>query len=223
MQNRYRQISLLFLAFLLLVLFLFGYTPTNDGDGYIEYARMCIDYEEPYPCASTINGQPFIWNIGQINLVALSLYLFHSVYPILVLMCFLKAASAYLIARIAQKTCNDQIGLIALLLYVCYPNNWGQSTTILSEIPSITLLLGAVFIILHTSRVRNFFIAGMLMAVANWFRPISLVFMGTFLLYFLFFKNKQWLRSFSSLLAGYALFILVVGTTCWLRTGYFLY
>ena len=61
------------------------------------------------------------------------------------------------------------------------------------------------------------------MAVANWFRPIGLVFMGTFLLYFLFFKNNQWLRSFSSLLAGYALFIFVVGTSCWLRTGYFLY
>lgn len=223
MQNRYRQISLLFLIFLLLVLFLFDYTPTNDGDGYIKYARMCIDYGEPYPCAPTINGQPFIWNIGQINLVALSLYLFHSVYPILVLMCFLKATSAYLLARIAQKTCNDQIGLIALLLYVCYPNNWGQSTTLLSEIPPITLLLGAVFIILHTTRVRHLFIAGTLMAVANWFRPISLIFIGTFFLYFLFFKNKQWLRSFSSLLAGYTLFILVVGTSCWLRTGYFLY
>lgn len=151
MQNCYRQISIIFFIFLLLILIVFGYTPTNDGEGYLEYAHTCLNYGELYPCTPTIQGEPFVWNIGQINLVILSLYLFNSIVPVLILMCLLKACSAYLLARITQKLLNERIALIAILLYVCYPNNWGQSTTILSEIPSVTLLLWGIFLILYSS------------------------------------------------------------------------
>ena len=223
MQNCYRQISIIFFIFLLLVLIVFGYTPTNDGEGYLEYAHTCLNYGELYPCTPTIQGEPFIWNIGQINLVILSLYLFNTIVPILVLMCLLKACSAYLLARITQKLLNERIALIAILLYVCYPNNWGQSTTILSEIPSVTLLLWGIFLILHSSHYKQLFIAGFIMAFSNWFRPLGLIFIGTFILYFLIFERQKWWRKAGSLLAGYLLFITVVGTSCWLRTGYFLY
>lgn len=223
MQNCYRQISIIFFIFLLLVLIVFGYTPTNDGEGYLEYAHTCLTYGEPYPCTPTIQGEPFVWNIGQINLVILSLYLFNSIVPILILMCLLKACSAYLLARITQKLLNERIALITILLYVCYPNNWGQSTTILSEIPSVTLLLWGIFLIIHSSHYKQLFIAGFIMAFSNWFRPLGLIFIGTFILYFLIFERQKWWHKTGSLLAGYLLFITVVGTSCWLRTGYFLY
>lgn len=60
MQNCYRQISIIFFIFLLLVLIVFGYTPTNDGEGYLEYAHTCLTYGEPYPCTPNIQGEPFI-------------------------------------------------------------------------------------------------------------------------------------------------------------------
>ena len=85
MQNRHYQITIVFLLWLLAVLFVFGYTPTNDTEGYIEYARICLAEHQPYPCQALFVGQPFIWNIGSINLVAASLWLFNSVYPLLLL------------------------------------------------------------------------------------------------------------------------------------------
>ena len=143
MQNSYCKISIAFFFFLLAILLFLGYTPTNDGDGYIEYALMSLKDRQPYPSHSTIMGQPFIWNIGQINLIALSLWLTRSIMPVLVLMCALKAATAYVVARIAELLFNHRTGLIAILLYIAYPNNWGQSTMLLSEIPSVALALTA--------------------------------------------------------------------------------
>lgn len=223
MQSSYRKISILYFIFLLLILVVFGYTPMNDGEGYIEYATQCMAYGQPYPCMPTIMGKPFIWNIGQINLVALSLWLFGSIVPVLILMCFLKALTAYLTARIAEFLLNPQAGLIAVLMYVCYPNNWGQSTTILSEIPSVAFLLLSIFIFLYRCKPTLLIVAGLLMGLSNWFRPIGLFFLGILLLYLLLFERKEMMLKFSSFFIGYATFIVIVGTSCWLRTGYFLY
>ena len=151
MQNSYCKISIAFFFFLLAILLFVGYTPTNDGDGYIEYVLMSLKDGQPYPSHSTIMGQPFIWNIGQINLIALSLWLTRSIVPVLVLMCALKAATAYVIARIAELLFNHRTGLIAILLYIAYPNNWGQSTMLLSEIPSVALALTALYLTLKYS------------------------------------------------------------------------
>ena len=57
--NEY-ALSGIYFVFLLLVLLIFGYTPANDTEGYIEYARICIEEGQPYPCLGTIEGQPFI-------------------------------------------------------------------------------------------------------------------------------------------------------------------
>ena len=34
---------------LLLFLAIFGYTPTNDGDGYVEFAQVCIQNNQACP------------------------------------------------------------------------------------------------------------------------------------------------------------------------------
>lgn len=94
--------TIAYLAFLLIILAIFGYTPTNDTDGYLEYGQVCLHQGEAYPCSTLIKGTPFIWNIGSINLIVFSLWLFGSFYPILVLMCICKALTAWLIAKIAQ-------------------------------------------------------------------------------------------------------------------------
>ena len=67
-------ISIIYFVFLIAVVCIFGYTPNNDTEGYIEYAQICLHNNQPYPCTSTIVGQPFIWNIGIINLVEFSIY-----------------------------------------------------------------------------------------------------------------------------------------------------
>ena len=157
MQNRYRELTaerfnrccwaltIGFLLLLLGVLIVFGYTPTNDGEGYIEYAQISIADHQPYPTLHHIIGKPYIWNMGIINLVALSLGLTKSLYPLLILFCIMKALTAWLLAHTTAKLFNRQTALIALILYILYPNNWGQSTMLSSEIPMLFFTILALY------------------------------------------------------------------------------
>lgn len=228
-KNTYQNNNILYLITglycLALILFLavWGYTPTNDGDGYIEFAQICIKNKQLYPCMALIQGHPFIWNIGSINLTALSLLLFNSLYPLLVLLCIMKAITAFLIGKISQKLFSDRITIIAISIFALYPNNWGQSTTILSEIPMICLSLCAFYIAIAKEKVFYLFVAGLIFGLANWFRPVAIVYMGTLILYYIFFINKKWIKKSFSLCSGYILFIGIVGLECYHRTGFFLY
>ncbi len=222
MQNSYCKISIAFFFFLLAILLFVGYTPTNDGDGYIDYALMSLKDGQPYPSHSTILGQPFIWNIGHINLIALSLWLTRSIVPVLVLMCALKAVSAFVIARITELLFNHRTGLIAILLYIAYPNNWGQSTMLLSEIPSVALALTALYLTLKYNRAKTWIAAGLLFAVATWIRPISPIYIGSAFLYHLLFNRRLILKRYACIVGSYVALLIAVGTSCYLRTGYFL-
>lgn len=222
MQNSYCKISIAFFFFLLAILLFVGYTPTNDGDGYIDYALMSLKDGQPYPSHSTILGQPFIWNIGHINLIALSLWLTRSIVPVLVLMCALKAVSAFVIARITELLFNHRTGLIAILLYIAYPNNWGQSTMLLSEIPSVALALTALYLTLKYNRAKTWIAAGLLFAVATWIRPISPIYIGSAFLYHLLFNRRLILKRYACIVGSYVALLIAVGTSCYLHTGYFL-
>lgn len=224
MQSRYCKLTILFFLFLLAVLAIFGYTPTNDGVAYIEYAQTCIRTGEPYPCINLIKEYPFIWNIGVINLTALFLKTFHSIYPILVFFCLLKALTALLIAKIAELIFNSKVAFTALILYILYPNNWGEVTMINSETPMIFLILLAFYIILNNSRnIRWLFLGGTLIALANWFRPIAVIFLGSIILYYIFFERKNIIRKTAGILSGYILVIFLFGMESYSRTGYFIY
>lgn len=217
------SISIAYFIFLIIILAIFGYTPMNDTDGYIEYANICLQQGEPYPCNALIKGSPFIWNIGSINLIILSLYLFGNIYPILILMCICKAWTACLIAKITQYLCNDKIAIATLCIYILYPNNWGQSTTLLSEIPMIFLALLSVYMILTQNKTYALFCAGIIMAWANWFRPIAVLFIISIFAYMMLFERKKnWRKSFIYLL-GFSCMLIAFGTECYRRTGHFVY
>lgn len=221
--NIINRVSIAYFVFLLVILIIFGYTPMNDTDGYIEYAKVCVSQGETYPCNALIKGTPFIWNIGSINLIALSINWFGSFYPVLILMCILKSITAWLIAKIAQYLCNDKIAITTLFIYVSYPNNWGQSTTLLSEIPMIFLALLALYITLTKSKNYALLLAGVIMAWANWFRPIAVLFIISILAYIILFQRKEILRKSVPFLLGFGCMIMAFGLECYTRTGHFVY
>ena len=89
MQNSHHQLSIwlivVFTVLQLVILFTFGYTPYPDSEGYLLFANDAVLHSEPYPVTVCLNQYDFLWNIGAINSVAFSLYLFHSYVPLLVL------------------------------------------------------------------------------------------------------------------------------------------
>lgn len=225
--KRYNSLLLIlaaaYLVWLLAVLLLFHYTPTNDGVGYLEYALQCLSEGAPYPTPSIFRQTPFIWNVGFINLVELSLWLTGSIYPLLVLLCLMKAMTALFTARTALRLFGGKAAVAVMLLFVAYPNNWGQSTMLSSEIPSTCLAVVAVYIAVSRQSSRWLILSGALLALANWCRPTAAIFLGSLIVFLLLFRRKKSLAHIGSLLAGYIVPILFIGSLCYLRTGHFIY
>ena len=218
MQNRHRQLIILFTLLQVIVLLLFGYTPYPDSDGYWLLARDAIAHDDFYPVASELHELPFLWNLGPVNMTVLSLRLFNSIMPLLVLYTLLKGITAYLIYLITKKLTHERIAIITLLLYLFYPANYGEATSLLSELPFTALALTALWLMLN----EKYIIGGALLAFANWFRPMGLVFIIAGILYIIAVR-KHIIHRTLSLLAGFIIIIGLIGGSNYLRTGRFMY
>lgn len=221
MQNSHRQLIIattiiIFTLLQFIILYAAGYTPYPDSNGYIILAKECIRMNEPYPIASQLHDLPFIWNVGAINLVALSLKIFGSITPLLCLYSLMKGCSAWLVFRIASILFKENTALITLLLYVAYPANYGESTSVLSELPFTFFILLGILAVLKRQNV----IGGMLMAFANWIRPMGIVFLLSTIIYQFIAKKK---KASINILCGYLLVIACISSISYLRTGYCIY
>ena len=219
MQNSHRQLVLILIAAFtilqLLILAIFGYTPYPDSNGYISIAEECIAGNDWYPIATKINDYPFLWNIGAINAVVLTFKLFHSMTPLLVVYSLMKGITAGLFYAVTRKTNGSHAALVALILYIVYPANYGEGTSVLSELPFMFFIMLGIYL----SLVRNCsIIGGMMLATANWFRPMGIVFLVAMMVFFLY----QWRKSLK-LLIGYIAMITIIGCATMYRTGLFLY
>lgn len=212
MCNAHLLIVVAFTALQLAVLAIFGYTPYPDSEGYIKLASECVSLNDLYPAASTLNDLAFIWNVGSINAVAASLRLFGSITPLLILYSLMKGTTAWLTYKTTAKAFDGKTAMIALCLYAAYPANYGEGTSLLSETPFMFLTMLGMYAAVCRDKS---FASGTLMALANWFRPMGLV----FLLALLTYKRKHAIRQ----MAGYAAAICLIGSTCYLRTGHFIY
>lgn len=221
--KKYNIIVAFYFLFLILILAIFKHTPTNDTVDYINFAKVCISQGELYPCNALIYGHPFIWNIGSINLIVISLFIFKSIYPLLIFLCLLKALTALYIYKIAEYISNTRIAYYSLFIFIAYPNNWGQSTTLLSEIPMIFFAILSLYIALTKQNIKYLFTSGLILAISNWFRPIALVFIIILAIYFFKEYKKAFIKHLLPVITGYILMISVFGIETYKRTGYFVF
>ncbi len=121
----------------LIILLGFGYTPYPDSQGYITCAQNALAYNQFYPAKETLYTLPFLWNIGAINTVAFSLKLFHSVTPVLIIYILLKGGTLNLVYLITHKWFGEKNANITCLIYLLYPANYGEGTSLLSEVPFV--------------------------------------------------------------------------------------
>lgn len=212
MQNNYYKIIITFTLLQLIILYIFGYTPYPDSEGYIKLAHDSLIYNEPYPVSSKLTDLAFIWNIAAINMVALSLKLFYSITPLLIVYSIMKGFTAWLIFQISRHLFKYQIAFITLIIYVLYPSNYGEGTSLLSETPNIFFS----FLGLYLSICKNKnIVGGGMIAIANCFRPISLIYLIAIIIY----QQKKALKT----IVGYIIISGIIGFTNYYRTGYFIY
>lgn len=199
----------------IVILIVFGYTPYPDSNSYIALANECMQMNDVYPAAQHINQYPFLWNLGSINAVECSLALTGSITPLLVLYTFLKAFTTVLFYLLAKKLCGQQVALIAIIIYVIYPANYGESTSVLSELPFMFFVVSGLYLAIVK---RQIVYGGALLAIANYFRPMAIVFIVAMIVYFF----SEWRKS-ARFIVGFVAMIIVIGVSHKIQSGLFLY
>lgn len=218
MQGCHREIKAIaaFTLLQLLVLCAFGYTPYPDSEGYIYLAKECIEAGKAYPV--DLHHIPFIWNIGAINAVYVSLKLFGSIAPLLVLYSLLKGITAWLLFRVCLELCSRRTADIFLLLYLLYPSNYGEGTSVNSELPFVFFIVLGLWLVVCW---RRWFAGAAMMGVANWFRPMGLVFLLATFVYAIIKEKRR--KAAALAFCGYLGMIVLIGGTTYLSKGHFTY
>lgn len=214
--NKKVAIYILFFTLLqLLILAVFGYTPYPDSNGYIDLAIDALSNGELYPVASKISEYEFLWNQGAINMVALSLLITGSVTPLLIVYALMKGATAWFTYDITKKICGGRTAMITLTLYLLYPANYGECTSVHSELPFMFFAMCAVWL----SVCKNHHVAaGIMLGMANWMRPMGLLFLVALLLY----HWSGWHKSIR-LIASYLLILIIIGGVNYQQKHLFMY
>lgn len=198
------------------IIWVFGYTPYPDSNNYIDIAIESVNHGQAYPVKELINEYGFLWNIGAINATAYSWWLFHSITPLLIFYAFLKGVTSWLFYSLVKTMTTQHIAIIALIIYFLYPANYGEASSTLSELPFMFFVMSGLYAgIVH----QRYFMGGLLIAVANYFRPMGLVFILALVMFLLINYRKQIIY----LISGYAAMILIIGFINQYRTGLFLY
>lgn len=211
-------ITIVFTLVQLTVLAVWGYTPYPDCTGYEYLAREALAEGGLYPTRSQLVSAPFVWNVGAVQAVRLSIALTGGTGALLVVYALMKGATAWLVFCLTRRIADEKAALAAVAIYALYPAGWPEGTSTLSEVPFVFFNLSALCLALH----RKHLAAGALMAVANWFRPMSIIFFAGLALYY-FMKRSGAAAALLKTAAGAAVGVAVIGGASMAGNGRFIF
>ncbi|MCL1947551.1 MAG: glycosyltransferase family 39 protein [Chitinivibrionia bacterium] len=193
--------------------------PGTDIEGYVSIARRCFDSGQWYPNAQDVYSW-FIWAPGFINYLILQLHIFGTVNFNPIPNLFMNIAMLFEIYYLGKKFFSKRTGLIAAVIFMLLPSNLfvvlGQRT----ENPFLFLCLSALCLV-FSGKLKYIILAAILFALANWIRPLAIIFLFASVVYFVIVKTK--IYNYFALIIPYILVILVIGTATEKKTGYFVY
>lgn len=203
---------------LILVILLWDVEQSSDQGRYIKIATYCFEHGEWYPNSENINDT-YIWAPGLINFFILQLkvlgtlkfnFLFNLIFNINIIYC---------IRYIANRFFTENTAYISIILYCLIYSNLFVILPAGTEVPFLCLSLSAFCFTLKENKYCILF-AGVLYALANWIRPLIVIFLLVSIFYMII--NKYSIKNY--ILLFFSLFIVTgtIGFVNFQRTGYFI-
>ena len=124
------------------------------------------------------------------------------------------------IRKLAGRMFSNKTGYYAAILYMLIFSNLYAPIAVLTDLPFTFLLLTAL-LLCNVRRLFPVAVAGVLIAVANWFRPLAIVFLFVILLLFIV-QKRRW-QSYAALALPLVLTVFLIGRSAKERTGHFVY
>jgi len=189
---------------------------SSDAATYLELVRRAIAYDSWYPPAQDIRT---IFAPGYVNyLIVLMGHLGFGENGILFMNVALNAVLLALVYAIASEAFSRTVGVVAAALFTSTLSNYGVSLTTLTEQLYTVAAYGSLWLVLR-GRFWALIVAGVLVAFANWIRPVAIVFILTSIAAIVIHVGGK--RRLIPYLAGCLVCMLLIGAWTYQRIGYF--
>ncbi|MDR0603902.1 MAG: glycosyltransferase family 39 protein [Bacteroidales bacterium] len=191
----------------------------SDQGAYMKMAKQCFEAGEWYPGDSHLY-ESFIWAPGFINYLILQLHLFGTLKANLFFNLFMNIAIVAEIYYLGNRFFSKKTAQLAVIIWCFLYSNMMAVIPAGTEIPFLFSALTAFCLCLHP-RILFLSIAGLLFTLANWVRPLAVIFLAGAIVYMLWKKYAP--VHYLSLLLPLLLLVFLIGKTAERRTGYFIY
>ena len=191
----------------------------DDALAYVKLASECIARGTWYPDVHN-QYEDFIFGPGYVNLLIGIYHLFGSFSYVRLLNLLMNIAMVFEIRKLAGEIFSIKTGYYAAILYMLIFSNLYAPIAVLTDLPFTFLLLTAL-LLCNIHRLLPVAVAGVLIALANWFRPLAIVFLFVILLLFIV-QKRRW-QSYAALALPLVLTVFLIGQSVKMRTGYFVY
>lgn len=192
----------------------------SDSQRYFELATNAVKNGVWYPSALNIHDT-YIFGNGLINLLILSIRLTGSIEAIKFVNIFCIYAILISCIYIIRKIFGDtEIQYWFTVIFCSTGTFWGEVAQARTELIFMAFAFGATALLM-TGKIYTCLISGIFFALANWTRPLGVVFLiaGIWLLATQRAKLKQYL----CLVLGAVVTVCVIGGIAYFNCGYFAY
>jgi 4-amino-4-deoxy-L-arabinose transferase-like glycosyltransferase len=214
-------ISILWVAIqVVLIVCFWGYNP-QEGDiaFHISTAERCSNNGQWYPMMEDVYSD-YIAAQGFINFLILQLYIFGTVNFNAVLNLLMNIAMLCEVYYLGKKFFSRRTGLISAIIFCLLYSNLVIAPGALTEVPFVFLCLSALCLV-FSGKWKYIAIAAILFGLANWIRPLAIIFLFASAVYFIITKVR--ICNYIALVVPYILVLFVIGTATERKIGYFVY
>lgn len=177
--------SLCIVLQIVLIIVFWGTEMHSDAGDYVHIAHKCYEAGEYYPSHSDLYSMYLVCP-GLINWFVLQHNIFGTLNLNMLFNFLMSCGITYFIFRITKLYFSEAVGYMAILLWNILYSNWMVVLPALTEVPFLFLALGCYYISLNYKGWPAFLCVGIMVVLANWIRPLIIIFAIPMLLIMLF-------------------------------------
>jgi hypothetical protein len=204
---------------IVLIVYFWGKPQGSDQGEYMKLAKRCFEVGEWYPSGKDLYTS-FIWAPGFVNYLILQLHLFGTLNANLFSNLFMNIAIVAEIYYLGKRFFSKKTATLAVIIWCFLYSNMMIVVPAGTEIPFLFLSLTAFCLCLHP-QILFLSMAGLLFALANWMRPLAIIFLAGAAIYMLWKKYAP--VHYLSLLLPLLLLVFLVGKMTERQIGHFVY
>ena len=202
----------------MLIIVFWNVDQRSDQGAYIDIATDYYRRGSWYPDINELYSS-YIWAPGLINMFIAELHIFGSIKANYFINLLLNINILINVWYLANRLFSKRSANIAIVLFCFTYSNIMAVLPAGTEIPFLSLVITAFSLSLSNKSIVKLLLAGILLALANWIRPLAITFIVVILLYM--FLNKSKAIHYGAFVTPIIIFTLAFGLIAKKQIGHF--